>query len=145
MAYATSEQYLLVYDTSASTERLEAYLGKASRKIDAALAARGASVPADRAEMDDLNAALADVAIDMVHRVLGDGGGSDGMPDGITSYSQTQPGGFTESFGWASPYTDMAVRDDELAWLLTLLGVDASGVGAYRLWGGEVDCEGEGE
>lgn len=137
MAYATTEQYLLVYDTSASTARLEAYLGRASRKIDAALSANGVKVPDEPSEVDGLQDALADVCIDMVHRVLGDGSG-DGMPDGVTSYSQTQPGGFTESFGWAQPYTDMAVRDDELKWLLSLLGVEPSGVGAYRLWGGEV-------
>ena len=133
MAYATADQYLLVYDTSASTERLEAYLGRASRKIDAALASRGASVPP--LHFEKLSEALCDVCCDVVHRVLGDAGASD-MPDGITSYSQSA-GGLSESFSWAQPYTDMAVRDDELKWLLELLGVDTSGVGAFRAWGGE--------
>jgi hypothetical protein len=140
MAYATSAQYLLIYDSSASVERLDAYLGKASRKVDAALALHGAKVPADTSEIDGLAAALADTVIDMVHRVLGDGSDSSGeMPDGVTSYSQTLPGGFTESFGWAQPYTDMKIRDDELEYLLSLLGVDTSGVGIWRAWGGDTD------
>lgn len=140
MAYATSEQYRLIYDSSASDERLTAYLGKASRKVDAALALHGAKVPDDTAEVDGLADALADTVIDMTHRVLGDGSESSGeMPDGVTSYSQTLPGGFTESFGWAQPFTDMKIRDDELEYLLSLLGVDTSGVGVYRFWGGEVD------
>lgn len=141
MAYATSEQYRLIYDSSASVERLGAYLGKASRKVDAALAVHGAKVPADLTEVEGLADVLADTVIDMVHRVLGDGSESSGeMPDGVTSYSQTLPGGFTESFGWAQPYTDLSVRDDELTAILALLGVDTSGVGVYRFWGGDVAC-----
>lgn len=134
MAYAATEQYLLVYDTSASTARLAAYLERASRKIDAALASSGAAVPEDPSSVAGLANALSDVCIDMVHRVLGDSNGSE-LPDGITSYSQTQ-GGFTESFSWAQPYTDIMIRDSELAWLLSLLGADTSGVGAYRFSGG---------
>lgn len=134
MAYATAEQYMLVYDTSATTARLTAYLARASRKIDAALSQRGAAVPDDMPQDGDLARALSDVCIDMVHRVLGDSGGDSGLPDGITSYSQAA-GGFSESFGWAQPYTDMQVRADELDWILSLLGVDTSGVGAFRFWG----------
>lgn len=133
MAYATAEQYMLVYDTSATTVRLTAYLARASRKIDAALSQRGAEVPPDVQADSDLAYALSDVCIDMVHRVLGDSGGDD-LPDGITSYSQAA-GGFSESFGWAQPYTDMQVRADELDWILSLLGVETSGVGAFRFWG----------
>jgi len=133
MAYATKEQYLLVYDTSASNARLEAYLGRASRKIDAALASHGVSVPADPSTVAGLADALADVCIDMVHRVMGDAACPE-MPAGITSYSQTQ-GSFTESFAWAQPYTDIMIRDAELAWLLELLGADSSGVGSYRFGG----------
>jgi hypothetical protein len=140
MTYATSNEYRIVYDTSASDERLDAYLGRASRKVDAALALRGAAVPDDPSEVQGLADTLADTVIDMVHRVLGDGSeGSGEMPDGVTSYSQTLPGGFTESFGFASPYTDMRVRDDELEAILNLLGVNTSGVGVYRIWGGDAD------
>lgn len=133
MAYAETEQYLLMYDTSASTERLEAYLERASRRIDAALAQRGLSVPEDPSEVGGLADALADACCDMVHRVLGDAGASD-MPDGITSYSQGAVG-LTESFTFAQPYTDMQVRADELDVLCSLLGADTSGVGAFRFGG----------
>lgn len=133
MSYADSTAYRLVYDTSATDARLTAYLAKASRKIDAALSTYGAAYPADASQ--EIAAAFSDVCIDMTHRVLGDSAGADGLPDGITQYSQSQ-GGFTESFSWASPYTDLAVRDDELKWLLSLLGFDTAGVGTCRFWGG---------
>ena len=133
MAYATTDDYLLVYDTTATTERLAAYLARASRKIDAALAAKGATLPDDLSEIDGLAETLADACCDTVHRVLGDGGESE-LPDGITSYSQSQ-GGFSESFGWAQPYSDLMIRADELNAILALLGVDTSGVGAFRFWG----------
>jgi hypothetical protein len=132
-AYADSTAYRLVYDTSATNDRLSAYLEKASRKIDAALASRGRSVPRIRSE--ELSAALSDVCIDMVHRVLGASGDAEiGIPDGVTSYSQTQ-GGFQESFAWAQPYTDMRIRDDELDMLLLMLGADTSGYGLARFGG----------
>lgn len=134
MAYATVEDYLLVYDSDAETSRLQAFLDKASRKIDAALASRGAEVPEDMS--DELEDALRDVACDMAHRVLGDGSG-EGMPGGITSYSQSQ-GGFSESFSWPAPYTDLVVRADELRWLLSLIGRQSPAAGVYRMWGGEV-------
>ena len=131
--YATKAAYKLVYDTSATDARLEAYLGRASRKIDAALAAHGVSVPNDPTTVPGLADALSDVCIDMVHRVMGDAACPE-LPNGITSYSQTQ-GSFTESFAWAQPYTDIVIRDDELAYLLGLLGADSSGVGTYRFGG----------
>ena len=134
MSYATAEQYVRVYDTSATLERLDAYLGRASRKIDAALSRSGASVPADPSEVEGLAEALADVCCDMVHRVLGDSDDSD-LPDGITNYAQAA-NGISESFAFAPPCTDMQVRADELDWLLSLLGANTSGVGAYRFWGG---------
>lgn len=134
MAYATISDYIAVYDTDATQERLEAYLDKASRKIDAAIAMRGAALPEEVSE--ELSAALRDVCCDMVHRVMPSSGGGD-MPDGITSYSQTE-GGFSESFSWAQPYTDLSVRADEIAWLLVLIGRAATCAGVYRMWGGEV-------
>lgn len=129
MAYATVEQYLLLYDTDADSARLGAYLGKASRKVDFELASRGLSVPEQPS--DELAGALADVTCDMVHRVLGSGGE---MPGGVTSYSQSQ-GGFTESFSWPASYSDLAVRADELKLLMSLLGSDTSGFGTTRFWG----------
>jgi hypothetical protein len=33
----------------------------------------------------------------------------------------------------------MRVRDDELEAILNLLGVNTSGVGVYRIWGGDAD------
>ena len=140
MSYATVSDYVALYDTACSDDRLSAFLAKASRKIDAALLMHGASVP----ETPDatITAALSDVCCDMVHRVLGDSAGAN-MPDSVVQYSQAQ-GGFSESFTFSAPYSDLSVRDDELRWLLSLLGIDASGVGTY-LWGGEVEeesCEG---
>lgn len=119
MAYASAEDYWSVYDASATDERLDAFLDMASRRMDAALAQRGASVPDTRS--DELSAALRDVCISMVHRVLGDSDAAWDIPDGVSQYSQSQ-GGFSESFTLATPYTDMAVREDELAWILALLG-----------------------
>ena len=134
MAYAEVEDYLFMYDTDMDEERIGAYLERASRKIDATLAANGASVPAIRTEA--LSQALSDTCIDMAHRVIGDSCGASeiGLPDGITSYSQTQ-GGFTESFSWAQPFTDMKMRDDELELILSLLGRDVSGFGMARMGG----------
>jgi len=133
MAYADSAAYRLVYDTVVTDARLSAYLAKASRKIDAALSMRGSAVPETPGQ--ELASALSDVCIDMVHRVLGETGGSEmDLPDGITSYSQSQ-GGFQETFAFAQPYSDMRIRDDELDLLLSLMGDNMSGFGLARFGG----------
>lgn len=131
MAYATSAQYLAVYDSSADPMRIDALLERASRKVDVALAERGAEVPGEPGEL--LASVLSDTCVDMVHRVLGDGGGMD-IPSGVTQYAQSQ-GGFSESFSFTTPYSDLSVRADELTALLSLLGEDASGFGTCRFWG----------
>jgi len=129
MAYATTEQYRLLYDTSASDERLAAFLERASVKVDAELAAHGLSVPEDPDET--VAAILADTVCDMVHRVLGDGMAD--MPAGATSYS-FGGGGINEAYSFAVPYSDLMVRAGELDALMALLGSPRTGVGAYS-WG----------
>jgi len=130
MAYATVAGYTALYNTDMDDARLSAWLEKASRKIDAALAKRGAEVP----DMVDETLAdlLSDTCIDMVHRVVPSGQSS--MPDGTTGYSQGA-NGFTESYTFAT-YSSLKVRSDELDAILALLGLQSGGVGFGSWLGG---------
>lgn len=131
MAYATVAEYKALYDTDMPDARLSAWLEKASRKIDASLAKRGAVLPDQMGE--ELESLLADTCTDMVHRVAPSGQSS--MPDGMTSYSQGG-NGFTESYTFAA-YSSLKVRSDELDAILALLGLQSGGVGFGSWLGGD--------
>lgn len=132
MAYATASDYLALYPgTDMESGTLELWLDKASREIDIALLKRGAELPSD---MDELLAAtLSDVCMDMVHRVIGNGGTS--IMEGLTSYSQSA-NGFQETMNFAT-YSSLKVRGDELDAILACLGIVSGGIGYASVLGGD--------
>ncbi len=109
--FATAAQYRALYDAEYDDARLQALLGRASRDIAAELRAAGI----DYDEPDDGFAAdLADVAIAMVRRAIGEHQGADAaeIPYGATQFSQGA-GSYTASATLANPYGDLFMTKAE--------------------------------
>lgn len=109
--FASVNDYVIVYETDVSDERLLAMLKSASRELAAEL--RAANIPYDDPD-DELAADLSDVTIAMVHRALGDpeGDGGPQIPFGASQFSQGA-GGYTRSATLANPYGDLFVTEAE--------------------------------
>ena len=104
-AFATSSDYMAYYDVDIEPSRLDALLMKASRLIAAQLTASGIEW-AKRAEDDCCYAGLlADVACDVVHRSIGEGGKAD-IPYGASQFGETT-GSVSWQFSMSNPYGDM--------------------------------------
>lgn len=89
MSYATKNEYLAVYDTDMTDERLEAWLERAAKWLDVQMGAR--LDEDDEAQLE----ALRYVNIELVKRI--DASPMAGM--GLDSYQQTA-NGFQESFNY---------------------------------------------
>ena len=104
-AFATSSDYMAYYDVDIEPSRLDALLMKASRLIAAQLTASGIEW-AKRAKDDCCYAGLlADVACDVVHRSIGEGGKAD-IPYGASQFGETT-GSVSWQFSMSNPYGDM--------------------------------------
>ena len=107
--FAGPVDYRAVYDADVSDARLQALLGRASRDIAAELRQSGI----DYAEPDAGFAAdLADVAISMVHRAIGEDSGGCDIPYGATQFSESG-GAYSASATLANPYGDLFMTKAE--------------------------------
>ena len=110
MAFADVDDYRAVYDSRTDDFRLQKLLDKASRRIRRACEAAGVSCDDPDA---DFEADLADVCIDMVHRVDGDPDTGDvEVPYGATQFS-IGADGFSQSFSMGNPYGDLFLTKAE--------------------------------
>lgn len=114
-AFATSSDYLAYYDVEIEPSRLDALLMKASRLIAAQLTASGVEWE-DKAAGDCCYAGLlADVACDVVHRSIGEGGRAD-IPYGASQFGETT-GSVSWNFSMSNPYGDMFLSSANKAML----------------------------
>ena len=121
MSYATTEEYLAIYDTDMSAERLGAWLERAATWLDVQMGARLDAE--DESQLD----ALKYVNIELVKRI--DSSPLAGM--GVDSYQQSA-NGFQESFS----YHDTAGGFNLLPSERKLLGL-AAAIGFGSWLGGE--------
>ena len=121
MSYATTDEYLAIYDTDMSEERLEAWLDRAARWLDVQMG--------DRLDSEDESqqAALNYVNIELVKRI--DSSPLAGM--GVDSFQQTA-NGFQEMF----TYHDTAGGFNLLPSERKMLGLGSS-IGFGSWLGGE--------
>ena len=132
MGYANAQDYKGYYpDTAVSDSRLEMFLGKATRKLNAEMRLAGVDYSAPD---EEFAANLKDVCIEMVHRVIGDGGEqAQSIPFGASQYTASaQP--YSESFTLANPYGDLFITQSEKR----MLGISGKRIGFFRMGGGDV-------
>lgn len=111
-AFAEADDYRALHDTVEDDERLDALLARASRDMASEL--RNAGIGFDEPDAD-FAADLADVAIAMVHRALGDdvdGEGALDIPFGASQFSRGA-GSYTASATLANPYGDLFMTEAE--------------------------------
>ena len=108
-AFAKAADYKALHDTDLSDARLGALLGRASRDIAAELRASGIDYSEPN---DDFAADLADVAISMVHRAIGEDSAGADIPFGANQFSETA-GSYSASATLANPYGDMFMTKAE--------------------------------
>lgn len=121
MSYATAGEYLAIYDTDMSSERLAAWLERAATWLDVQMGDR--LDPEDAGQLD----ALRYVSIELVKRI--DASPMAGM--GVDSFQQTA-NGFQESF----TYRDTAGGFNLLPSERKMLGLGSS-IGFGSWLGGE--------
>lgn len=127
MSYANARDYKTLYpDTAVEDLRLNSFLGRASRMLNSEMRIAGVDYSAPDAEMA---ANLKDVCIEMVHRVVGDGGEmASSIPFGVSQYTASaQP--YSESFTLSNPYGDMFMTAREKR----MLGIFSKRIGFKNL------------
>ena len=124
MAYATAADYLAVYDTDMTTERLSAWLDRAASWLDVQMGDK--LDPTDESQL----AALNYVNIELVNRL--DASPMAGM--GVTSYSQSA-NGFQETLNYANSAGGFNLLPSERK----MLGLGAS-IGFGSWLGGDGDA-----
>lgn len=113
-SFATVEDYLAYYDADVEPQRLNALLLKASRLIASQLDASGVDW---RSKLEDCcyMGLLSDVACDVVHRSIGEGGKAD-IPFGASQFGETT-GSVSWNFSMSNPYGDMFLSSANKAML----------------------------
>ena len=124
MSYATKNEYLAVYDTDMTDERLSAWLGRASDWLDVQMG--------DKLDASDAKqaSALKYVNIELVNRL--DASPMAGV--GVTSYSQSA-NGFQETLNYANSAGGFNLLPSERK----MLGLGAA-IGFSSWLGGEEDA-----